>query len=159
MRTFTRQRRRAASQVFQHAADLPGLRERMGEALAEHGVAERQIRMRVSQLWHWLYVRGVSDFDDMSNVSKDMRDMLKTHFSQSQFVVVSLKEGMFNNANVIFRTKFVDGVSQVTRTIGTGASVRSRALKEKKKAEEAIAPTPRKTAPGSKSRGKENSVF
>lgn len=28
-----------------------------------------------------------------------------------QFIVVSLKEGMFNNANVIFRTKFVDGVS------------------------------------------------
>ena len=48
--------------------------------------------------------------------------MLKTHFSQSQFIVVSLKEGMFNNANVIFRTKFVDGVSTVTRTIGQGSS-------------------------------------
>ncbi|GKY98410.1 hypothetical protein MPSEU_000798500 [Mayamaea pseudoterrestris] len=46
--------------------------------------------------------------------------MLKTHFSQSQFIVVSLKEGMFNNANVIFRTKFVDGISTVTRTLGTG---------------------------------------
>lgn len=34
-----------------------------------------------------------------------------------QFIVVSLKEGMFNNANVIFRTKFVDGVSTVTRTV------------------------------------------
>lgn len=42
--------------------------------------------------------------------------MLKTHFPQSQFIVVSLKEGMFNNANVVFRTKFVDGVSTVTRT-------------------------------------------
>lgn len=47
--------------------------------------------------------------------------MLRTHFSTSQFIVVSLKEGMFNNANVIFRTKFVDGVSCVTRTVtGTG---------------------------------------
>ena len=42
--------------------------------------------------------------------------MLRTHFSSSQFIVVSLKEGMFNNANVIFRTKFVDGLSTVTRT-------------------------------------------
>lgn len=42
--------------------------------------------------------------------------MLRTHFSGSQFIVVSLKEGMFNNANVIYRTKFVDGVSTVTRT-------------------------------------------
>lgn len=46
--------------------------------------------------------------------------MLRTHFSTSQFIVVSLKEGMFNNANVIFRTKFVDGVSAVTRTVVGG---------------------------------------
>jgi structural maintenance of chromosome 2 len=41
---------------------------------------------------------------------------LRTHFKKSQFIVVSLKEGMFNNANVLFRTKFVDGVSTVART-------------------------------------------
>ena len=34
-----------------------------------------------------------------------------------QFIVVSLKDGMFNNANVLFRTKFVDGVSTVTRHV------------------------------------------
>lgn len=37
---------------------------------------------------------------------------------------------MFNNANVIFRTKFVDGVSTVARTIGTGSSARVRTLAE-----------------------------
>ena len=42
--------------------------------------------------------------------------MLKQHFKQSQFIIVSLKDGMFNNANVLFRTKFVDGSSAVTRT-------------------------------------------
>ncbi|KAJ9547299.1 hypothetical protein OSB04_019842 [Centaurea solstitialis] len=36
-----------------------------------------------------------------------------------QFIVVSLKEGMFNNANVLFRTKFVDGVSTVQRTVAS----------------------------------------
>lgn len=41
--------------------------------------------------------------------------MLRTHFNKSQFVVVSLKDGMFNNANVLFKTKFVDGCSTVTR--------------------------------------------
>jgi structural maintenance of chromosome 2 len=58
---------------------------------------------------------------DLSH-TQNIGNMLKTHFSQSQFIVVSLKEGMFQNANVIFRTKFVDGVSCVTRTIGTGSS-------------------------------------
>ena len=74
------------------AAEKPSLiglsREDMGRALAEKGVPERQVKMRVSQLWHWLYVRGVSDFDDMTNVSKDMREMLKTHFTVARPEIV-----------------------------------------------------------------------
>ena len=49
--------------------------------------------------------------------------MLRRHFSGSQFIVVSLKEGMFSNANVIFRTKFVDGVSTIKRTENGAARV------------------------------------
>ena len=44
--------------------------------------------------------------------------MLREHFGGSQFIVVSLKKGMFTNANVLFRTNFVDGVSTATRTMG-----------------------------------------
>ena len=62
---------------------------------------------------------------DLSH-TQNIGNMLKTHFSQSQFIVVSLKEGMFNNANVIFRTKFVDGVSTVARTLGGGATVKGK---------------------------------
>jgi len=50
------------------------------------------------------------------NHTQNIGAMIKTHFPQSQFIVVSLKEGMFNHANVVFRTKFVEGVSTVTRT-------------------------------------------
>ncbi|XP_043795262.1 structural maintenance of chromosomes protein 2 isoform X1 [Apis laboriosa] len=42
--------------------------------------------------------------------------MLKKHFKHSQFIVVSLKDGMFNNANVVFTTRFVDGMSTVSRS-------------------------------------------
>eukprot|EP00004_Rigifila_ramosa_P018067 TRINITY_DN4453_c0_g1_i4.p1 TRINITY_DN4453_c0_g1~~TRINITY_DN4453_c0_g1_i4.p1 ORF type:complete len:500 (+),score=161.77 TRINITY_DN4453_c0_g1_i4:1131-2630(+) len=56
---------------------------------------------------------------DLSH-TQNIGQMLRTHFSHSQFIVVSLKEGMFNNANVIFRTKFIDGVSTVSRSIGGG---------------------------------------
>lgn len=52
---------------------------------------------------------------DLSH-TQNIGRMLKKHFPNSQFIVVSLKEGMFNNANVIYRTKFVQGVSAVTRT-------------------------------------------
>ncbi len=75
--------------ALQEMPSLIGLtREEMGKALAEVGVAERQVKMRVSQLWHWLYVRGVSDFDHMTNVSKDMRETLKRHFTIARPEVV-----------------------------------------------------------------------
>lgn len=51
---------------------------------------------------------------DLSH-TQNIGQMLKQHFKQSQFVVVSLKEGMFNNANVLFKTAFIDGVSTVRR--------------------------------------------
>ena len=72
--------------------ELPSLigldREQMAEALRAKGVAEKQIKMRVSQIWNWIYVRGVSDFDSMTNVAKDMRDMLKRHFTIARPEVV-----------------------------------------------------------------------
>ena len=51
-------------------------RERLGDVLATVGVPPKQIRMRTAQLWHWLYVRGVSDFGQMINVSRDLRQKL-----------------------------------------------------------------------------------
>jgi 23S rRNA (adenine2503-C2)-methyltransferase len=48
-------------------------RAALAEALKAIGVPEGQTRMRASQLWHWLYVRGVTDFAAMTNVSKELR--------------------------------------------------------------------------------------
>lgn len=65
-----------------------------------------------------MQVDAALDLSHTQNIGR----MIKLHFPQSQFVVVSLKEGMFNNANVLFRTKFVDGLSTVTRTVAPGAA-------------------------------------
>jgi len=91
---------------------------------------------------------------DLSH-TQNIGNMLKTHFSQSQFIVVSLKEGMFNNANVIFRTKFVDGVSTVNRTIGIGASTKARALTDANNTRRDTA-TNKRVARGRSVVGKEN---
>ena len=57
--------------------------------------------------WLLAQVDAALDLSHTQNIGR----MIKQHFPQSQFLVVSLKEGMFQNASVIFRTKFVDGVS------------------------------------------------
>ncbi len=57
--------------------DLSGMtRPELTAALAGLGVPERALSMRTSQLWHWLYYRGVTDLGAMSNVSKEMRARL-----------------------------------------------------------------------------------
>ena len=48
----------------------------LAAALRALGLAEREIRMRVSQLWHWIYFQGVTDFDRMTNVAKALRAKL-----------------------------------------------------------------------------------
>ena len=56
---------------------LAGLgREGLAAALAAVGVPDRQLRMRVGQLWSWLYVRGARSFEEMSDVSKELRAAL-----------------------------------------------------------------------------------
>lgn len=48
--------------------------------------------------------------------------LFRTRFKGSQFIVVSLKEGLFTNANVLFRTRFRDGTSVVERTANRSTS-------------------------------------
>ena len=56
-------------------------RAALAEALGAVGVPERQRRMRVQQIWHWLYVRGAQDFDAMTTLSKDLRAPLAQRFT------------------------------------------------------------------------------
>ncbi|XP_075067038.1 structural maintenance of chromosomes protein 2 [Mixophyes fleayi] len=73
---------------------------------------------------------------DLSH-TQNIGQMLRTHFRHSQFIVVSLKDGMFNNANVLFKTKFVDGVSTVARFAqnqnGGGSATQHRSERSKSK--------------------------
>jgi structural maintenance of chromosome 2 len=47
--------------------------------------------------------------------TQNIGKMLAAHFRASQFIVVSLKKGMWANANVLFKCRCIDGVSTVTR--------------------------------------------
>jgi 23S rRNA (adenine2503-C2)-methyltransferase len=69
---------------------LAGLsRERLQQSLIGAGVPEKQSRMRVNQLWRWLYVSGVTRFDDMTDVSKDLRAQLADQFTLDRPEIVS----------------------------------------------------------------------
>src|SRR4030081_2536545 len=64
-------------------------RAELAEQLGAIGVAPAQHKMRVQQLWHWIYVRGVQGFDEMTTISKEMRAELEKHFTVARPEVVA----------------------------------------------------------------------
>ena len=61
--------------------NLVGLtRAQMRDVLIEHGTPEKQAKMRVGQIWQWVYEKGVRDFAVMSNLAKTYRSELAEHF-------------------------------------------------------------------------------
>jgi 23S rRNA (adenine2503-C2)-methyltransferase len=69
---------------------LVGLsRAELDAALGAAGVPERQRRMRVQQIWHWLYLRGAQDFDAMTTLSKEFRAELKQRHTLARPEVVA----------------------------------------------------------------------
>ena len=55
-------------------------RDQLRDALIEAGTPERQARMRVGQIWQWVYHWGVRDFAAMTNLAKDYRAFLAERF-------------------------------------------------------------------------------
>lgn len=64
-------------------------RTELADRLGEIGVAPAQRKMRVQQLWHWLYFRGAQSFDDMTSISKGIRAELAQHFTVDRPEVVA----------------------------------------------------------------------
>ena len=55
-------------------------RVELADALAAAGVPEKQRRMRMRQIWHWIYHRGALLFAEMTDISKDLRERLDETF-------------------------------------------------------------------------------
>ncbi len=61
----------------------------LADRLRALDIPEREIRMRVNQLWNWTYFHGVRDFDAMLNVSKTLRARLADAYTLARPEVVS----------------------------------------------------------------------
>jgi 23S rRNA (adenine2503-C2)-methyltransferase len=81
-----------AAQTTPVAAGKPSLaglgRASLVAALAAVGVPERQRKMRTAQLWSWIYTRGATSFEAMSDVSKELRTRLAQAYSLARPQIV-----------------------------------------------------------------------
>ncbi len=72
---------------------LPNLigmtRVQLSKALADVGTPPKQIKMRLGQIWQWIYTKGVLDFDQMTSLSKDFRSLLAVNFQLARPEIVT----------------------------------------------------------------------
>ena len=62
--------------------NLVGLtRDQMRDAFLVAGTPESQVKMRVGQVWQWVYYWGIRDFDQMTNLAREYRMLLAEHFT------------------------------------------------------------------------------
>ena len=55
-------------------------RDQLRQALVDAGTPEKQAKMRVGQIWQWVYHWGLRDFAQMTNLAKDYRAFLAERF-------------------------------------------------------------------------------
>jgi 23S rRNA (adenine2503-C2)-methyltransferase len=103
-----------ANRPQQGPQSLAGLtRAQLRDALIAHaGVDAGKAKMRADQLWRWIYHYGVTDFDAMTNVSKDLRSALKTCFTLSRPEIVERLVSVDGTRKYLIR--FAPGVEAET---------------------------------------------
>jgi len=62
--------------------DIIGMtRDGLRSALIEAGTPDRMAAMRTSQIWKWVYHKGLTDFGAMTNLARSYREMLAERFT------------------------------------------------------------------------------
>ena len=99
----------AANPYVAAKTSIAGLnRAALLERLAAIDVPEKQLRMRVTQLWHWIYVRGSTDFNDMTSVSKALRASLAEAYTLERPTIVSEQISQDGTRKWLIRLPAVD---------------------------------------------------
>ena len=85
--------------------DLLGLpRPRIAELFAEAGLDARQAKLRAKQVFHWLYHRGATEFDAMTDIAKTMRPWLAQRFVIGRPEVVEAQHSTDGTRKWLLRT-------------------------------------------------------
>ncbi|MFC4255326.1 23S rRNA (adenine(2503)-C(2))-methyltransferase RlmN [Altererythrobacter xixiisoli] len=85
--------------------DLMGLsRRRMAALLADQGLDSKQAKLRAKQLFHWLYHRGVTDFEAMTDIAKTMRPWLAERFVIGRPDIVEAQHSVDGTRKWLLRT-------------------------------------------------------
>ncbi len=108
------------------------LRNVSPDALKSWLISKNEKPFRDKQIMHWLWKQPVTDFDEMTNLSKPLRNALKAEFDLSQLNLITTQnssDGTLKSGFRLFDNEFVEGVlipskERVTACISTQVGCR-----------------------------------
>jgi 23S rRNA (adenine2503-C2)-methyltransferase len=83
------------------------------EQLEEFFISKGDKKFRAKQVYEWLWNKSLKNFDEMSNISKETREMLKENFTINHIHVDLMQhstDGTIKNAVKLFDDKIVESV-------------------------------------------------
>ena len=96
---------RTAPQRADGKTNLVGLpKDGLRAALDAEGLESKQAKLRAKQLWHWIYNRGASDFDSMTDIAKAQRPWLAERFVIARPQVVEAQVSSDGTRKWLLRT-------------------------------------------------------
>lgn len=81
--------------------------------LEEFFVSKGDKKFRAKQVYEWLWHKSLKNFDDMTNISKETREMLKDNFAINHILVDLMQhssDGTIKNAVKLYDNKIVESV-------------------------------------------------
>ncbi len=85
--------------------ELVGLpREQIREAFEAAGMAAKQAKLRSKQVWHWIYNRGATDFEAMTDIAKAQRPWLTERFAITRPEIVEAQVSTDGTRKWLLRT-------------------------------------------------------
>ena len=96
---------RAAKPRADGRVELVGLsKDQIRAALEAAGLEPKQAKLRAKQIWHWIYNRGVTDFEAMSDIAKAQRPWFAERFAIARPEVVEAQVSSDGTRKWLLRT-------------------------------------------------------
>jgi 23S rRNA (adenine2503-C2)-methyltransferase len=96
---------RAAAVRADGRVNLVGLsKDQLRAALEGEGLEPKQAKLRAKQLWHWIYNRGATGFEVMTDIAKTQRPWLAEHFAIDRPEVIEAQVSSDGTRKWLLRT-------------------------------------------------------
>ena len=80
-------------------------KDELSQAICKIGIEKKELSMRVQQIFSWIHTHGKSKFDEMTNLSKDLRRSLSDNFSISRPQIINKQISKDGTRKYLFKSE------------------------------------------------------